>query len=838
MSHGASAGERILTRLLEEEMRESFLDYSMSVIVQRALPDARDGLKPVHRRIVYAMYGLGLLPERPYKKSATVVGDVLGKYHPHGDSAVYDALVRMAQEFSLRIPLIDGQGNFGSIDGDPAAAYRYTEARLASVAVELIDDVRKETVDFQPNFDGSAKEPVVLPGRFPNLLVNGSAGIAVGMSTNVPPHNLAEVAAGVRQLAIDPECDVRDLMRHVPGPDFPTGGFIVGRDGIRGMYSEGRGRVQVRARIMKETLGSKERLVVNELPYGVSKNKVIEQIARTVKLGRAEAISDVRDESDREGMRLVIEMKRNTDAARLISRLHRSTSLRVTFGAQLLALDGGEPRIFTLKGLLEAFRDHRLEVIRRRSRHDLEKALAEREIVEGLLAALARIDEVVRVIRSSENRKEAALRLRAALDLSETQAGAILDMRLARLTALERVQLEARLDVLRAEIDSLRELLSSEELQLEVMLDELQEVVESHGGPRRTVILDKELEDGGELELEERLAEEDVVVTFTRKGFVRRIPMHIYRRRMASGKPLVQSYAEDHLESVFVARSLGNIVAFSEEGNCFVLPVSEVPKSSAAHRGKSVYSLVEGATRDDRLVSVMPAGDLGKDERIAVFATRQGMVKRTRLSEFANARKTGVIAIGLREGDALAEVRLSGGASELLVVSRQGRAIRFSEADVSVVGRSAQGVKAMSLDESGDAVVAMLLAHHRADLLTVTRGGWARRVPMTEFPLQKRGGLGTLLGIRGDDVAAALDGSSGRSVLLVTGGGESGTMRLDAVPIQGKRGRGRQIMRLVAGDYVERVGIASADDDEGEEGASVGGASRFGAEQAQIPDLS
>jgi DNA gyrase subunit A len=483
--------ERILPRLIEEEMRDSFLDYSMSVIVQRALPDVRDGLKPVHRRILYAMHELGLFPDRAYKKSATVVGDVLGKYHPHGDTAVYDSLVRMVQDFSLRYPLIDGQGNFGSIDGDNAAAYRYTEAKLQALALELLDDIHRETVDFQPNFDDRLREPTVIPARFPNLLVNGSSGIAVGMSTNVPPHNLREVAAGVKQLVIDPDCTVEDLMRHIPGPDFPTGGYVVGRDGILDMYTKGRGRVVMRARVVKEALrGGKEQLVVTELPYAVSKTKVIEQIAKLARKGRADDIADIRDETDRDGIRLVIELKRGVKAGQTLKRLYKRTSLQQTFGAILLALDKGQPQEFNLKQLLERFRDHRLEIIQRRSRFELEKAEAERHVIEGLLVALDHIDEVIRIIKGSEDRSQASERLQDRFGLSEIQADAILNMRLAKLTALERSQLESRLNELEIRITELREVLGSEERQLELMLEELTDVVTKHGDERRTVILE------------------------------------------------------------------------------------------------------------------------------------------------------------------------------------------------------------------------------------------------------------------------------------------------------------------------------------------------------------
>ena len=514
----AEKRERIVTRLIEDEMRESFIDYSMSVIVQRALPDVRDGLKPVHRRILHSMRGLGLLPERSYKKSATVVGDVLGKYHPHGDVAVYDALVRMVQDFSLRSPLVDGQGNFGSVDGDSAAAYRYTEVKLSAIAVELLEDLDQATVDFSPNFDNRLEEPVVLPARFPNLLVNGSSGIAVGMSTNVPPHNLREVAAGVKQLVIDPDCTVEDLMRHIPGPDFPTGAFVVGSEGIKDMYRTGRGRVVMRARIVKERLrGGRDQLVVTELPYATNKTKIIEQIAGLSRKGSLEDVSDIRDESDRDGIRLVVELKRGASASQSLAVLYRRTNLQGTFGAILLALDGGEPRQFDLKSLLERFRDHRLEVIVRRSRYRLEKAAAEKHIVEGLLAALKHIDDVIRVIRGSPDRAAAGEQLQDHFGLSEVQADAILNMRLSKLTRLEQGELKSRLTELTRQIRGLRALLKSEERQLEVMLEELADVVNKFGDERRTVILEGQ-EEGGDVE--EEIADEDVVVTVSHEGFV------------------------------------------------------------------------------------------------------------------------------------------------------------------------------------------------------------------------------------------------------------------------------------------------------------------------------
>jgi DNA gyrase subunit A len=806
----ASKRERILPRTIEEEMRESFLDYSMSVIVQRALPDVRDGLKPVHRRILYAMHEMGLTPDRPYKKSAAVVGDVLGKFHPHGDSAVYDAMVRMVQDFSLRRPLIDGQGNFGSIDGDPAAAYRYTEARLESIAVELLDDIEKETVEFQPNFDDQRKEPTVLPSRFPNLLINGSSGIAVGMSTNVPPHNLAEVAAGVRQLVVDPDCTVDDLMRHIPGPDFPTGGFVVGSEGIAKMYRTGRGRVVMRARVVKEALrAGKEQLVVTELPYAVNKTKVIEQIAGLSKKGKVDDLSDIRDETDRDGIRLVIELKRGADAAGVLKILFRGTSLQMTFGAHLLALDGGEPKAFDLKQLLERFRDHRLDVIRRRSRHDLEKAEAELHIIQGLLAALDHIDEVIKIIRASADRAQASVRLQDRFGLSEVQSDAILNMRLARLTALQRTQLESRLAQLEVVIAELREILGSEERQLQIMLDELGEVVEQYGDARRTVLLD---DDEAEVEtpsIEGQLADEDVVVTLSHEGFVKRIPMHLYRRRVGSGKALagMERYEEDYVERLFVARTQGWILTFTENGHCHFLSVLDVPESARSSRGQSVYALLDGADRKDRIVSMIPVDDMDAAGRYLVFLSRKGVMKRTPVTEFSNPRAGGVRAAGVKEGDGIMEVALSDGTSEVMLLARGGRAIRFPEDQVSVIGRTAQGVKGMSL-KGDDEIAGMLLIRRDSTVLTVSEDGLGKRTPVSEFPLQKRGGMGNLAVPTGDKnapIVCALEVVEADEVMIVTAGGHVTRAAADSVPLQGRRTQGKRIVPVESGDRVVEV---------------------------------
>jgi DNA gyrase subunit A len=806
----ASTRERILPRTLEEEMRESFLDYSMSVIVQRALPDVRDGLKPVHRRILYAMHEMGLNPDRPYKKSAAVVGDVLGKFHPHGDSAVYDALVRMVQEFSLRNPLVDGQGNFGSIDGDPAAAYRYTEARLSPISLELLDEIEKETVNFQPNFDDQRKEPTVLPSRFPNLLVNGSSGIAVGMSTNVPPHNLAEVAAGVRQLVVDPDCTVDDLMRHIPGPDFPTAGFVVGRDGIEKMYREGRGRIVMRARVVKESLrGGREQLVVTELPYAVNKAKVITQIAGLAKKGKVEDLSDIRDETDRDGIRLVIELKRGANAAATLQKILRGTSLQMTFGAHLLALDGGEPKEFDLKKILERFRDHRLDVIRRRSQHDLEKAEAERHIVQGLLAALDHIDEVIKIIRASQDRADASERLQDTFGLSEIQADAILNMRLAKLTALERTQLEARLAELETLIAQLRAILDSEERQLEIMLEELGEVVRKYGNERRTVLLDDDEAEVEMPELEKQIADEDVVVTLSHEGFVKRIPMHLYRRRVGAGKALagMERYEDDYLERLFVARTQGWILAFTEQGHCHFLPVLDVPESARASRGQSVYALLEGADRTDRIVSMIAVEELTAQDRYLVFLSRKGVMKRTQLSEFSHPRSGGVKAAGVKSGDGVMDVVLSDGTAEVMLLSRGGRAIRFPEDQVSIVGRTAQGVKGMAL-KGDDEVAGMLMIRRDATVLTVSEDGLGKRTPIHDFPLQNRGGMGNLAvpsGEKNAPIVAALEVVEADEVMIVTAGGTVTRSAADSVPVQGRRTAGKRMADVTSGDRVVEV---------------------------------
>ncbi len=736
------ARERILQRYIEEEMRESFLDYSMSVIVQRALPDVRDGLKPVHRRILYAMHELGLSPTRPYKKSAAVVGEVLGKYHPHGDAAVYDTLVRMVQDFSLRYPLVDGQGNFGSIDGDNAAAYRYTEARLAAVAQSLLSDIEKETVDFTDTFDSQRKEPVILPAVLPNLLVNGSSGIAVGMSTNVPPHNLSEIAEAVRLLIKKPGCTLEQLLEIVPGPDFPTGGLIIGRGGIADAYETGRGRIVMRGRVHKEVRrDGREQLVVTEVPYGVAKSRIVEQIADLVRHRKLDTVSDIRDESDRDGMRVVIELKRGAKPKDVLRYICRHTYLQATFGAIMLALDAGQPREFPLKELLEKYRDHRLEVIRRRAQHELDAAKREAHIAAGLLKALDRIDLVIDLIRKSKDRAAASEALQKRLKLSDVQAKAVLEMPLHRLTSLERSELKRRAKELAARIGELEKLLADDRRQRKLLLEELDALVERFGDSRRTTIVEA---GKNEYDIPDLVAQEEWVVALSEQGYAKRMPISLYRRRVDSGKPLagMENYEDDRIARVFLAGSRDTLLVFTGDARAHPLPLLEVPESGRSSRGQSMTRLLGAGSVE--VVAVVPVSNFDEEERYITFATQAGVVKRTRLLEFANARSGGIAAIGLRKGDRIVEARLTSGNAEIVIVTRNGRAIRFPEHDIPSMGRTAQGVRGIQL-QSGDRVTAMLLARRETRLALVSEKGDVATSPIDDLNLQHRGGLGSVI---------------------------------------------------------------------------------------------
>ncbi len=749
-------------------MQDAFLDYSMSVIVQRALPDVRDGLKPVHRRILYAMHGLGLGPLSAHKKSATVVGEVLGKYHPHGDAAVYEALVRMVRSFSLRYPLVDGQGNFGSIDGDAAAAYRYTEARLSAFASELLSEIEKETVDWTPNFDDRLKEPTVLPSRHPNLLVNGSSGIAVGMSTNVPPHNLREVVSALGALFANPECTTEEILSRIPGPDFPTGGFIVGRQGIRKMAETGRGRITMRARVVREKLrGGLERLVVTELPYAVQKSRIVAQITRLSRAGALADVADIKDESDRDGLRFIVELKRGADALDTLKTLFRRTSLQSTFGAILLALDKGtQPKIFTLKQLLERFRDHRVEVVKRRARFDHEKAEIDLEVVLGLLRALDSIDEVVAIVRTSRSRPEASGRLQAELGLTALQAGAVLDMRLGRLTGLEHEELRASEADLRKTVRTLGALLASEKRQLEFVRKELTELARTYGDARRTTIIGRKAAIAMN-EVKDSVADEDVVLVFSYRGHVKRIPVHIYRKRLDDGIPLadMSRFPGDYLQRVSLARTGGRVVAFSRLGRAHVFEVDDVPERVVASRGPRIGLLADGAPKNDRIVAAEVIDD-SEASGYFVFLTRQGLVKRTRVSAFWRASSGSGVGIGMGPGDQLASVRRTDGNAELLIASRKGYAIRFPEAAMGTRRPSLRGVRGIQLQD-GDGAVSLAVLHGNSVVLTALEDGEAKWTPMEELRRQKRGGKGALIVYR--PRGAALAASPGRALVAALG---------------------------------------------------------------------
>ncbi|MDE0805971.1 MAG: DNA gyrase subunit A [Longimicrobiales bacterium] len=801
----AQTRERILSKNIEEEMRESFLDYSMSVIVQRALPDVRDGLKPVHRRILFAMHEAGLRPDKAYKKCATVVGDVLGKYHPHGDSAVYDALVRMVQEFSLRYPLIDGQGNFGSIDGDSAAAYRYTEARLSAISEQILADIGKETVNVAENFDGQRQEPVVLPSRVPNLLINGSSGIAVGLSTNVPPHNLGEVASALKALIEEPEPSLDLIMSYLPGPDFPTGGQIVGTTGIRDMYETGKGRIVMRAKIIKETArGGKELLVVTELPYAVTKTRIIQQIATLSRKGGVASVSDIRDESDRDGIRLVLEMKKGAISSETIQELYKRTSLQSTFGAILIALDAGQPKQFNLIELLERFKDHRIDVIQRRSLYDLERAEAEKHVIEGLMAALNVIEEVISIIRESADRRGAFNGLQDLLGLSEIQADAILNMRLAKLTALEQKGLNERLAELEVAIRELRGIVRSEARKLEIIHEEMDAIVEQFGDERRTLIIE-----GGDSEpylIEEKIADEEIVVTHTHYGFVKRIPMRLYKRRIASGRPLtnMDDFEGDYIENVIFTKTQDYLLAFTEKGRVHFLLASEITEGKINSRGKSVYALT-GSDREDAIVRLIPTGSLATNAFI-VSVTKKGMVKRTAISEYSHPRNGGIIAGKVKSGDHILDVSITDGDCDLLILTRDGRSILFSESEIPIVGRPALGVKGVGLQQ-GDSVVSMLTIRRDGLVLCVAQNGSGKKIETKDFPIRKRGGLGTSLMSteEGDFLVSALEVVDGDQLTIITELGDAHPIRIDDIPLQKLRKKLRPLVGLQKNDVVIEV---------------------------------
>ena len=800
MTQGTLRHERIEPRALEQEMRESFIDYSMSVIVQRALPDARDGLKPVHRRILYAMREEGLHPSRPHKKSATVVGDVLGRYHPHGDGAVYDTIVRMVQDFSLRYPLIDGQGNFGSIDGDSAAAYRYTEVRLTPLAVDLLDDIDRNTVDTRPNFDGRLTEPEVLPCRLPHLLLNGSDGIAVGMATKVPPHNAVELLDAVDHLVANPECGVDELLARVPGPDFPTGGYIWGRSGIESAYRTGRGRIDMRARIhVEEGRFGKSSLIVTELPYQVNKTRVIEQITRLVRAGRADAITDLRDESDRDGIRLVIELKRDAKPDKVVATLFKKTQLRYTFGVIMLALVDGRPEELDLRTLLGTWIDHRLSVIRRGAAHDLAQAEDRRHVVQGLGVALEHIDRVIEIIRSSKTPAAARSALRSEFALSRRQADAILAMRLVRLTGLERRKLSEELLALEKEIVRLTALVEDDGARRGFLRAEIRDLTKRYDDPRRTEILDGDTTfrlprgGGGETKL----------VLVSRGGYVKAQPAATGGG--LAGAEALSTREGDFARHAFLARGADMVLPVTTRGVAHALPVAGLPRGTRSSRGRHLSEYIDLALGDE-IVAVLPVEEFAKD-RFLVVATRQGRIKRSALSDYANARAAGIIGVKVARGDEVVAAFITDGSSDLLLATRRGQAIRFSESTIRVMGRTAGGVKAIDLAR-GDVVVAAAAPRPDADLLAATSAGYAKRIPFTEFRVQGRAGKGlTVLPERKrtGGLVGFIEAHAADEVAWELSDGSVETTTAAAVIRRAPREAGRPAVRLGPGLAVEAV---------------------------------
>jgi DNA gyrase subunit A len=807
--------EKVLPRLIEQEMRDSFLDYSMSVIVQRALPDVRDGLKPVHRRILYAMQEAGLSAGRPYKKSATVVGDVLGKYHPHGDSAVYEAMVRMVQDFSLRYPLVDGQGNFGSIDGDNAAAYRYTEARLARLAGELLADIDKNTVDTSPNFDDRLQEPTVLPARFPNLLVNGSSGIAVGMATNIPPHNLREVIDACVHLIDNPEADNADMMGFVRGPDFPTGGYICGMEGIREAYTTGRGRVVMRAKaLIEEPDHGKPRIIVTEIPFMVNKSRMIEQIAGLVREKKLTEITDLRDESDRDGIRVVIELKRDAIPQIVLNQLYKHTQLQSTFGVIMLALVGGVPRIMDLRTMIGHFLDHRHEVVVRRSQYDLEQALAREHILEGLKIAVDNIDEVVEIIRSSPDTDQANTRLQERFGLTEIQSKAILDMRLGRLTGLEIEKLEAELADVRATVADLRDILGSRARREQIIKDELSDVAATYGDDRRT-----ELTNMVNMSLEDLLADEEMVITVSHAGYVKRLPLHTYRAQKRGGRGLqgMDTRDEDWVEHLYTAQTHDYLMIFTSRGHCYWLKVHEVPVAGRAARGKPIVNLL-ALDADEQIAAVVPVREF-RDDRYLVFVSRRGVVKKTALSAYRHVRVTGVNAINITDEDELIDVQITSGNDEVILATYEGMAIRFHESDVREMGRVATGVRGIRL-RGGDAVVGMVVVHHEmrddTTLLVVTEKGRGKRTAIDDYRFQSRGGMG-VINFRINDQTGKIVAIKGvqdtDELMLITRNGIVNRQRVNEIRVIGRATQGVRVMALDDGDELMDVARVLPDDE-------------------------
>lgn len=805
--------QKIIDVDLNKEMRKSFLDYSMSVIVSRALPDVRDGLKPVHRRILYTMYERNLTPDKPYHKCAATVGAVLGDYHPHGDMSVYDAMVRLAQSFSMRYMLIDGHGNFGSVDGDPPAAYRYTESRMSKMAMSMLTDIEKETVDYMPNYDDSRKEPVVLPSRFPNLLVNGSTGIAVGMATNIPPHNLREVIDGMCCLIDNPDAGLEELMEHIKGPDFPTAGIVMGRSGIRAAYGTGRGKIIVRARAeIQETKNGRFSIVVSELPYQVNKARLIENIAELVKEKRIEGISDINDYTSREGMHMVVDLKRDANPQVVLNQLYTFTQMQTTFGVIMLALVNGEPRVLTLKEVLRNYIDFQCEVVVRRTRYDLRKAQERAHILEGLLIALDFIDEVIEILRSSKDQPEGRERLMQRFGLDEPQAQAIVQMRLGQLTGLERHKIEEEMAQLKEKIAEYMEILSSETRVLEIVKEEALVLRDKYGDDRRTEIANI----SGEVDIEDLIPEETCVFTMTTLGYIKRQPVDTYRIQKRGGRGVIgmARREEDVAETMFTCSTHDYVMFFTSDGRTYRLKGYEIPEGSRTSKGMNIVNLLP-ITPDVKVNAMIRVPEFSEGQYLCMV-TRKGIIKRTELEAYRNVRKNGVIAISLDENDELAWVHLTSGEDDLLVATRKGMSIRFHETDARPLGRTARGVKAIELSES-DEVVGMAVLKEDGTVLTVSETGYGRRSEVTDYRLQSRAGKGTINyhTEKYGDVAAVRLIREEEDVILISSDGIIIRIPTDEIRLCARPSKGVRVMRVNEGEKV--VTLTSADHDEGEE---------------------
>jgi DNA gyrase subunit A len=791
---------------IEDSMKASYLDYSMSVIIGRALPDARDGLKPVHRRILYAMNDLNMSSRSPYKKSARIIGDVIGKYHPHGDNSVYDALVRMAQPFSMRHPLVDGQGNFGSVDGDNAAAMRYTEARMTKLSEELLKDLDKNTVDFVPNYDDSMSEPDVLPSRVPNLLLNGSSGIAVGMATNIPPHNLNELIDALMVLIDDKDVSIDELSEHIKGPDFPTGAIIFGKQGIRDAYATGRGRVRIRAKIHMERKGQRDVIVVDELPYQVNKAKLIENSANLVRDKHIEGISEIRDESDREGMRIVIELKRDAMSEIVLNNLYKSTSMQMTFGVILLAIINKEPKIFNLKELLVLFLSHRKTVIIRRTIFELEKAKARAHILEGLKIALDNIDEVIKVIRASKDTPDAKEALMSKFGLSEVQSAAILDMKLNRLTGLERDKIDAELAELQLEIERLSAILKSEILLDKIIREELTEIREKFSEPRRTEIV----EDYDEIDIEDLIPNEPMVVTITHRGYIKRVPLKQYEKqhRGGKGKTALTTYEDDFIESFFTSNTHDTLMFVTNFGQLYWLKVYRIPEGSRTAKGKAVVNLIK-LQPDEKIRAIIPTTDFDNKRTLAFF-TKKGIVKRTNLSEFKNIRSVGVRAITLNEGDELVDSMIVEEEDKFLfVVTKKGMCIRFVKEDSRELGRTARGVTAIKFKHDGDVVIgAAVIRDENQELLTLSEKGIGKRTTAAEYREQKRAGKGVIamkLTAKTRDLVDVVMVDEDKDLMALTSSGKMIRVDMQSIRKAGRNTSGVIVVRVEGDDVVASI---------------------------------